>query len=269
MMARVLSIAGSDSGGGAGIQADIKTVTALGGYASSVITSLTAQNSLGIQSIMDVPPEFIRTQIKSVLSDIGADAVKIGMLSREDVIVAIANELQDLGNVPIVIDPVMIAKDGTRLLHKHANDALKRDLCPIATIITPNVPEAEELTGFRIQSVDDMRHAGRMLMSLGPKAVLITGGHLDVDEIPNLLTTDDGEHVITMMRIRTPHTHGTGCTLGSAIATRLAQGYPLPEAVKSAIDYVACAVQEAPGIGHGHGPLSHLNSFAKRSRSKR
>jgi hydroxymethylpyrimidine/phosphomethylpyrimidine kinase len=263
MMARVMAIAGSDSGGGAGIQADIKTVTALGGYAASVITALTAQNTLGIQSVFDVPPSFVRAQIKSVLSDIGADAVKTGMLAHKDVIVAIADELKGLANIPIVVDPIMVAKDGTRLLHKQANDALKRDLCPIATIITPNVPEAEELTGLPIRGVGDMRHAGRMLMTLGPKAVLVTGGHLDVDEIPNLLTTDDREYVFTMTRVKTPHTHGTGCTLGSAIATRLAQGYSLPDAVRDAVDYVACAVQEAPGIGHGQGPLSHSNSFSR------
>jgi hydroxymethylpyrimidine/phosphomethylpyrimidine kinase len=264
MIARVLTIAGSDSGGGAGIQADIKTITALGGYAASVVTALTAQNTTGISAVMDVPADFIRKQIRAVLSDIGADAVKTGMLAREDVIVAIADELKNVApSIPLIVDPVMVAKDGTRLLSKAANDALKRDLCPIASLITPNVPEAEELTGFSIRDQDDMRRAGEMLMSLGSKAVFVTGGHLDVDLIPNLLVTPDGEAVYTMKRVRTPHTHGTGCTLGSAIATYLAQGKSLNQAVEQAIAYVGCAVEESPGLGRGQGPIAHVNSFSR------
>lgn len=266
MIARVLSIAGSDSGGGAGIQADIKTITALGGYAMTAVTALTAQNSTGISALMDVPADFIRKQIRAVLSDLGADAVKTGMLSREDVIVAIADELKNVApSIPLVVDPVMVAKDGTRLLSKPANDALKRDLCPIATIITPNVPEAEELTGLKIRDVSEMRHAAQMLMSLGSKAVLVTGGHLDVEVIPNLLVTSEGEEVFTMKRVRTPHTHGTGCTLGSAIATYLAKGETLSRAVEQAVAYVGCAVEESPGIGRGQGPIAHVNSFSRRS----
>jgi hydroxymethylpyrimidine/phosphomethylpyrimidine kinase len=265
MIARVLSIAGSDSGGGAGIQADIKTITALGGYAATAVTALTAQNTTGISAVMDVPADFIRKQIRAVLSDIGADAVKTGMLSREDVIVAIADELKNVApSIPLVVDPVMVAKDGTRLLSKPANDALKRDLCPIAAVITPNVPEAEELTGLTIRDVNDMRRAGEMLMSLGSKAVLVTGGHLDVDVIPNLLVTSEGEEVFKMKRVRTPHTHGTGCTLGSAIATYLAQGQTLSRAVEQAVAYVGCAVEESPGIGRGQGPIAHVNSFSRR-----
>jgi len=264
MIARVLVVAGSDSGGGAGIQADIKTVTALGGYASSAITALTAQNSLGIQGMMEVPPAFIRQQIRAVLDDIGTDAVKTGMLARESVIDAVAEELRRRGDIPLVVDPVMVAKDGTRLLDKAANDALKRELCVLATVITPNVPEAEELTGFAIRDMDDMRRAGEVLMTLGPKGVLITGGHLDTEEIPNLLTTNDGEHVFTIRRVHSAHTHGTGCTLASAIATKLAQGLSLPRAVGEAVEYVQAAVHEAPQLGRGQGPISHMNSHARK-----
>ena len=264
MIARVLAIAGSDSGGGAGIQGDIKTITALGGYATSVLTALTAQNTTGISAVFDVPADFVGQQIRAVLSDIGVDAVKTGMLAHEDVIVAIADELRGIAlNTPLVVDPVMVAKDGTRLLTKVANDALKRDLCPIATLITPNIPEAEELTGFVIKDESDMRRAGEMLLSLGSKAVLVTGGHLDVDIIPNWLITPDGDEVFTMKRVMTPHTHGTGCTLGSAIATYLAQGESLARAVQNAIAYVGCAVEEAPGLGHGQGPIAHVNSISR------
>jgi hydroxymethylpyrimidine/phosphomethylpyrimidine kinase len=263
-MARVLTVAGSDSGGGAGIQADIKTITALGGFAMSAITALTAQNTEGIEAVFNVPPEFIAKQIRAVTTDIGVDAVKIGMLAREEVTVAVAAELGRLApGTAIVVDPVMVAKDGTRLLAKAANDALKRDLAPIATVITPNVPEAEELIGFQIRDLDEMRHAGQMLLSLGPRAVLLTGGHLDTDEIPNLLTTSEGQRVFTMQRVHSRHTHGTGCTLSSAIATRLAQGAALETAVGQAIDYVSRAVAEAPGLGAGQGPLAHLNSYVR------
>ncbi len=159
----------------------------------------------------------------------------------------------------------MVAKDGTPLLAKNAHDALKRDLFPLAALITPNIPEAEELLGFRIRDMADMRHASEMLMSLGPKSVLVTGGHLDVEEIPNVLTSDRGQHIFTMQRIHTQHTHGTGCTLGSAIATRLAQGASMEDSVREAVDYVAAAVKEAPGIGKGQGPLLHINSYVRRA----
>lgn len=264
MIARVLVIAGSDSGGGAGVQADIKTVTSLGGYATSAVTALTAQNTLGVHGVMDVPSAFVRKQIRAVLDDIGADAVKIGMLARESVINAVAEELRRMGNIPLVVDPVMVAKDGTRLLDKLANDALKRELCVMATVITPNVPEAEELTGLEIRDMDDLRRAGAMLMTLGAKGVLITGGHMDTEDIPNLLTTNDGEEVFTIRRVRSAHTHGTGCSLASAIATKLAQGLDLPSAVGQAIDYVSAAVHEAPGLGRGQGPIAHLNTYARR-----
>jgi hydroxymethylpyrimidine/phosphomethylpyrimidine kinase len=264
MIARVLVIAGSDSGGGAGIQADIKTVTALGGYASSAVTALTAQNSLGIHGVFDVPPSFVRKQIRAVFDDIGTDAVKTGMLAREAVIDAVAEELRRRGDIPLVVDPVMVAKDGTRLLDKAANDALKRELAPLATVLTPNVPEAEELTGLEIRNLDDMRRAGAMLMTLGAKGVLITGGHLDLEKIPNVLTTNDGHLVFTIARVHSAHTHGTGCTLASAIATKLAQGQSLAAAVEQAVEYVSAAIHEAPGLGRGQGPIAHLNSYARR-----
>jgi hydroxymethylpyrimidine/phosphomethylpyrimidine kinase len=266
MIARILVIAGSDSGGGAGIQADIKTVTALGGYAASAVTALTAQNTLGIQAVMDVPPAFIRKQIRAVADDIGVDAVKTGMLAREAVIAAVAEELRRMRGVTLVVDPVMVAKDGTRLLDKAANDALKRELAPLATVLTPNVPEAEELTGMEIRDLDDMRRAGTMLMTLGAKGVLITGGHMDLEDIPNLLTTAGGHQIFTIRRVHSAHTHGTGCTLASAIAVKLAQGLDLPSAVGEAIDYVSAAIHEAPGLGRGQGPIAHMNSHARRWR---
>ena len=268
MITRVLVIAGSDSGGGAGIQADIKTVTVLGGYATCAITALTAQNTLGIHAVMEVPTAFIRRQIKAVVDDIGVDAVKTGMLNHESVINAVAEEIRRIGNVSLVVDPVMVAKDGTRLLDKIANDALKRELAPMATVLTPNVPEAEELTGFEIRDIDDMRRAGEMLLSLGPKGVLITGGHMDLEEIPNILVANDGHEVFTIRRVHSPHTHGTGCTLASAIATKLGQGVPLFRAVKDAIKFVFAAVHEAPHLGRGQGPIQHLNSEARRTLSK-
>src|SRR5262249_52200580 len=206
----------------------------------------------------------VRQHIRRVLDDIGADAVKTGMLAREGVIEAVAEELQKSGPIPLVVDPVMVAKDGTRLLDKRANDALKRDLCPIATVITPNVPEAEELTGLEIRDINDVRRAGDMLMTLGPKGVLITGGHLDNEEVPHLLPTSEGEDIFTTKRVHSPHAHGTGCTLASAIATKLAQGLSLNSAVAQAVDYVSAAVHEAPGLGRGQGPIAHLNSYARK-----
>ncbi|MBO0333431.1 bifunctional hydroxymethylpyrimidine kinase/phosphomethylpyrimidine kinase [Sneathiella sp. CAU 1612] len=259
MQGRVLIIAGSDSGGGAGIQADIKTVTALGGYAATAITALTAQNTLGVEAIEEVSAPFVAQQIDVVLKDIGADAIKIGMLHRKEVIETVAELFEQLDRLPpVVLDPVMIAKGGASLIAAEASEAIKsRLIAPHTHVLTPNIPEAEQLTGMKINSLADMEKAGRFLLDMGPKAVLMKGGHSEGAEIIDLLVTAEGIHTYSHPRIDTPHTHGTGCTLSSAIATGLAQGLTIPDAVARAIRYVENAIFEAPGLGAGHGPLNH------------
>jgi hydroxymethylpyrimidine/phosphomethylpyrimidine kinase len=255
---RVLIIAGSDSGGGAGIQADIKAVTMLGGYAATAITALTAQNTLGVHGVMPVPDGFIVQQIDAVLSDIGADAIKTGMLHSAGVIEAVVAALvNNVGRVPLVVDPVMVAKGGAALLQPVAVEALKQLLVPLATLVTPNIPEAEALTGIAIESGTEMVRAGEMLLALGCKAVLVKGGHLDGDLLEDWLVTPTGAQQYTSPRIRTRHTHGTGCTLASAIACGLGQGLALADAVDRARTYVWHAINTAPGFGAGHGPLNH------------
>jgi hydroxymethylpyrimidine/phosphomethylpyrimidine kinase len=258
MRGRVLAIAGSDSGGGAGIQADVKTVTALGGYAATAITALTAQNTLGVAGILAVPPAFVTRQIEVVLQDIGADAVKTGMLGDAAVIEAVAEALQrSAEGVPVVVDPVMVAKGGARLLQSGAVDVLTRRLLPQATVITPNLPEAEALLGEAIPDVAAMHRAASMLLTLGVPAVLLKGGHLPGDTVVDLLATAEATEAFAAPRIASRHTHGTGCTLASAVATGLAQGMPLRDAVVRARDYVRRAIAAAPGYGAGHGPLNH------------
>jgi hydroxymethylpyrimidine/phosphomethylpyrimidine kinase len=258
MRGRVLAIAGSDSGGGAGIQADIKTVTALGGYAATAITALTAQNTLGVAGILAVPPVFVTQQIEVVLQDIGADAVKTGMLGDAAVIEAVAATLErSAKGVPVVIDPVMVAKGGARLLEPGAVDALIRRLLPLATVITPNLPEAEALLGETIPDVAAMHRAASMLLRRGVPAVLLKGGHLPDDTVTDLLATAEATEAFAAPRIASRHTHGTGCTMASAVATGLAQGMSLRDAVVRARDYVRRAIASAPGFGAGHGPLNH------------
>jgi len=254
---RVLVVAGSDSGGGAGIQADIKTVMALGGYATTAITALTAQDTSGVHGVHPVPPAFVRQQIALALADIGADAVKTGMLGDPALIEAVAGALAGAG-LPFVLDPVMVAKGGAPLLDPGAVATLKRRLLPLATLITPNVPEAAVLCGRAIESVDDMRRAAEALLTLGSPAVLLKGGHLEGPEVTDLLATADGTVAFTRPRLATRHTHGTGCTFASAIATGLAQGMALHASVARARDYVQAAIASAPGLGRGHGPLNHL-----------
>jgi hydroxymethylpyrimidine/phosphomethylpyrimidine kinase len=255
---RVLIIAGSDSGGGAGIQADIKTVTALGGYAMTAITALTAQNTLGVHGIFPVPEDFIAQQIDVVLSDIGADAIKTGMLHSAGVIEAIVAALQkQAATVPVVVDPVMVAKGGAALLQDDAVIALKTLLLPRATLLTPNIPEAEALTGLKIVNSADMQQAGHQLLAMGAGAVLIKGGHMEGDLLEDWLVTAEGVQRFISARIHTRHTHGTGCTLASAIATGLAQRLPMADAVDRARLYVTAAIRTAPGFGQGHGPLNH------------
>lgn len=267
MQARVLIIAGSDSGGGAGIQADIKTVTALGGYAATAITALTAQNTLGVEGIEAVKPAFVVQQIDMVLKDIGADAIKIGMLHRREVIEAVADYFdhqQDLP--PVVLDPVMIAKGGAALLAEEASQAIQHRLIGSHThILTPNIPEAEHLTGMKIEKLSDMEKAGRILLDQGPIAVLMKGGHSEGEMIVDLLVSPEGVQTFSHPRIETRHTHGTGCTLSSAIATGIAQGLPVKDAIARALRYIEIAIREAPELGAGHGPLDHghtVNRFS-------
>jgi hydroxymethylpyrimidine/phosphomethylpyrimidine kinase len=258
MKGRVLVVAGSDSGGGAGIQADIKTVTALGGYAATSITALTAQDTRGVHGVLPVPPGFVRAQIACVLDDIGADAIKIGMLGDAATIAAVADELAlRAPDVPLVLDPVMIAKGGTALLAPDAVATLVARLVPRATLLTPNLPEAEALAGFAIPDGSAMPRAAQALLALGARAVLLKGGHLAGDMLADVLATPQGCETFRGARIATRHTHGTGCTLASAIATGLAQGMALREAVMRARAYVRAAIAAAPGFGHGHGPLNH------------
>ena len=258
MKGRVLVVAGSDSGGGAGIQADIKAVTALGAYAATAITALTAQNTLGVQGVLPVPAEFLRRQVESVLTDLGADVVKTGMLGDAETVVLVAGLLEEFApGVPLVLDPVMVAKGGARLLDEGAVDALRRRLLPLATLVTPNVPEAEALTGMEIADLDAMRRAADALLAQGAAAVLLKGGHMPGPVVRDLLATADGAEVLERPRLETRHTHGTGCTLASAVAAGLAQGMALRDAVGRARDYVQAAIAAAPGYGAGHGPLDH------------
>jgi hydroxymethylpyrimidine/phosphomethylpyrimidine kinase len=255
---RVLIIAGSDSGGGAGIQADLKAVTALGAFGMTAITALTAQNTLGVHGVLPVPLDFLRQQIAVVLDDLGADALKTGMLADSATIDAVCDEITARApGLPLVADPVMVAKGGHPLLVPDAAETLKRRLLPIAAVLTPNLPEAEALCGFAIQDVGAMHQAAKALLALGPKAVLLKGGHLPGDEVVDLLATGARIEIFRDRRIATRHTHGTGCTLASAVAAGLAQGLSLRDSVIRARAYVRAAIASAPGFGAGHGPLNH------------
>jgi hydroxymethylpyrimidine/phosphomethylpyrimidine kinase len=253
---RVLIIAGSDSGGGAGVQADIKTVTALGGYAATAITAITVQNTLGVFAVHPIPVPIILAQARAVLDDIGADVIKLGMLGGLEAVEAVADLLAGAG-LPAVIDPVMIASAGAPLLEDRALDALRERLVPQAALLTPNAPEAEALTGVRVVTTDDLRRAGEALLNLGAKAVLMKGGHIEGPILTDLLITPSGETSFTGPRLETRHTHGTGCTLASACAVGLAQAMSLEKAVARAWGYVAEAIRRAPGFGAGAGPLNH------------
>ena len=258
MKGRVLVIAGSDSGGGAGIQADIKTITALGAYAATAITALTAQDTLAVHGILPVPPDFVRLQAETVLADLGADAIKTGMLGSVAIVETVAALLAERApGVPLVVDPVMVAKGGARLLEEDAVSALKRSLLPLASLLMPNLPEAEALTGLPITNLDEMRRAAEALLTLGVPAVLLKGGHLPGSVVVDMLATVDGITLLERPRIETRHTHGTGCTLASAVAAGLAQGMALPDAVMRARAYVQETIASAPGFGGGHGPLNH------------
>jgi hydroxymethylpyrimidine/phosphomethylpyrimidine kinase len=253
MKGRVLVVAGSDSGGGAGIQADIKTIMALGGYATTAITALTAQNTLGVHGVFPVPVDFVRLQMHCVLQDIGADVVKTGMLGEASLVEAVAAELA-ARRLPLVVDPVMVAKGGHALLPNDAIGALRQTLIPLATVITPNVPEAEILLGGKIRTAPEQQAAASSLLALGPAAVLVKGGHLPGPGLCDVLATASGVHCFEGTRLET---RSTGCTLASALAISLAQGLDLVAAIQRARAYVLAAIASAPGLGSGHGPLNH------------
>ena len=259
----VLTIAGSDSVGGAGIQADIKAISATGSYAASAITAITVQNTLGVSAVHEVPVDIITAQIKAVVNDIGADAVKIGMLSSPDVVRAVAGTLRELSIKNIVLDPVMVATSGDRLLKEEAIEVLRSELLPLARVITPNIPEAEILMGAQIRGASDLDTAARRLSLGGRSSVLMKGGHLEGEEtLTDVLYNAEEDRSITLhsRRILTPNTHGTGCTLSSALASYLAQGMALDDAARAAHKYLAEAIADGSrySIGHGHGPVNHF-----------
>ncbi|NKB48910.1 MAG: bifunctional hydroxymethylpyrimidine kinase/phosphomethylpyrimidine kinase [Alphaproteobacteria bacterium] len=258
MNGRVLIIAGSDSGGGAGIQADIKSVSALGGFAMTAITALTAQNSLGVHAIHPVDIDFVSRQMAVVLDDLGADCLKTGMLHNVEVIEVVADMIVDkAAGLPLVADPVMVAKGGASLLDDAAHAALIERIVPLAAVLTPNAPEAAALTGIDVRDEASQQAAGEALRGQGADAVLVKGGHIEGSQIVDLLVTGDGAMRFESPRIQTAHTHGTGCTLASGIAAGLAQGMDLPAAVARARAYVMAAIAAAPGYGAGHGPIDH------------
>lgn len=258
-MYRALTIAGSDSGGGAGIQADLKTFAALGVYGMSVLTSITAQNTVGVQGIYDLPPEFVGLQIDSVLTDIGADAVKTGMLSNTKIIALVAEKLRRYQVENLVIDPVMIAKSGDPLLREEAHVTLVHDLFPLAKVVTPNLHEARVLSRLPISNLEEMKEAAKAIHRLGPQNVVVKGGHLERESVDLLY---DGRQFLELPgpRVETKNDHGTGCTFASAIAAGLAKGQDVPTAVKAAKEYITQALQGAIDwqLGQGHGPVHHF-----------
>ncbi|MBR3286203.1 MAG: bifunctional hydroxymethylpyrimidine kinase/phosphomethylpyrimidine kinase [Bacteroidales bacterium] len=261
---RVLSIAGSDSGGCAGIQADLKTIAALGGFGMTAITAVTVQNTMGVKAVHAVPPDIIRGQIAAVAEDIGLDAVKSGMLADTDTVCLVAECLRKYHPPFYVLDPVMVATSGDALVREETAAALKRELMPLATVVTPNLKEAELLSGRRIETIEDMQAAASELLACGCKAVLVKGGHLDGGDMTDVLCIagEDRPHYLSTPRIPTGNLHGTGCTLSSAIAVCLALGHPLAEAVGRAKDYISEAIAAGADVttGHGHGPVCHSSS---------
>lgn len=256
-MKLALTIAGSDSGGGAGIQADLKTYSAHGVYGMSVITSITAQNTTGVLGIEDISPEMVFLQMKAVFEDLYPDAVKIGMVSNEGIIKAVAEGLKTYKPDKVVLDPVMISKSGSHLLKPEAMEALKRELIPLSLVVTPNLMEAGALSGMEIENKEDMKEAARRILDLGARTVVVKGGHLTGDALDVFY---DGKefYEITSERIDTENTHGTGCTFSSAIAANLALGYDLLESIKRAKHYITGAIKNSLDIGHGVGPTNHF-----------
>ena len=253
---RVLIIAGSDSSGGAGIQADIKACAAFGAYSMTAITALTAQNTVGVHRVELVSPDIVKAQIDACVYDIGVDVIKIGMLGSEVIIRAVHAAVEPLDAI-IVLDPVMVSTSGDRLLEEGAVGLMKDLLVPIADLVTPNVPEAELLTGLTVTDTDYLSKAGEAILEMGAYAALMKGGHLDTKSVVDVLVSEEGANVMTGPRLYTRHTHGTGCTLASAVAATLSLGANLDEAVASARDYVFEAIRTAPKLGQGNGPLNH------------
>jgi hydroxymethylpyrimidine/phosphomethylpyrimidine kinase len=262
---RLLIIAGSDSSGGAGIQADIKTASAFGVYAMTAITAITAQNTTGVTAVHAVPPDIVRQQIIACLKDIGADAIKTGMLANAAIVRVVAATLKEYApDIPLVVDPVMVATSGAALLKPDAEKTVIKQLIPLATLVTPNIPETKRLTGITRTDRVSLRKAAAILRDMGAKAALIKGGHSSKATIDDILIWEHGEDSYGFPRIKTRHTHGTGCTLASAIAANLAKGQPLPIAVAKAREYVQAAIADAPGFGKGHGPLNHMVQWTGR-----
>jgi hydroxymethylpyrimidine/phosphomethylpyrimidine kinase len=257
-MATALTIAGSDSGGGAGIQADLKTFAAHRVYGTSAITAVTAQNTLGVTMWKALPADLVIAQIEAVAGDIGADAVKVGMLANAAIVEAVAATIEELDLPLVVVDPVMVAKGGDRLLEAEAVDAIRLELLPRAHLVTPNIPEAEVFAQMAIRSVEAMHAAAERILRMGPRVVLVKGGHLDGPESVDVACTRDGSFELRKPRISSSSTHGTGCTLSSAIAANLALGSGDREAITKAREYLDGAIRHAPSIGRGHGPLEHF-----------
>jgi hydroxymethylpyrimidine kinase / phosphomethylpyrimidine kinase / thiamine-phosphate diphosphorylase len=255
-MKRILTIAGSDSGGGAGIQADLKTITVLGGYGMSAITALTAQNTLGVRGVHPVPVDFIKLQMETVLSDIGTDAAKTGMLATPEIVKAVAGELKRFKVEVLVVDPVMVAKSGDALLSEEARETLKEILLPMAFLVTPNLPEASVLCGFPVNDLETMKAAAKAIMGMGPRYVLIKGGHLEKEAVDVLFDGAEFERYESP-RLPNRNTHGTGCTYSAALATLLAQGLPVHDAVAEAKRFITRAIRLGLNIGSGHGPTNH------------
>jgi len=257
----VLTIAGFDGSGGAGIQGDIKTISALGCYATSVLTALPVQNTCGVKSIYPIPADVVETQLQAILDDIFPDAIKIGMVHTTDVVEAIVNTLQQYPEVPVVFDPVMVSTSGYRLLEDSTIEAIVKKLFPLAAVITPNLDEATVLTRMPVHTVDDMRIAGKKLMELGAPSVLLKGGHLDTTQLTSLYFTNDGRvHEYSFEKINTQNTRGTGCALSSAIASHIARGKSLRDAIALAQEYVHQAILTGKEVqtGKGNGPLNHF-----------
>jgi hydroxymethylpyrimidine/phosphomethylpyrimidine kinase len=264
MIGRVLVVAGSDSGAGAGIQADIKTIAALGGYATTAITAITAQDTRGVHDVMRVPPELVRRQMEVVLDDIGADCIKTGMLHDAAILAAVVDiVVAKAATIPLVVDPVLVASDGTRLMDEDALEILKRSLIPLTTVLTPNAPEAAALTGIAVDDLDAMQRAAEALVGLGAGAALVKGGHVDGDTVRDVFFDGRTATVLESEWIMTRHTHGTGCTLASAIAVGLAQGMPPLAAIRRARAYLTAALDTAPGLGNGRGPMNHMHVLAR------
>lgn len=254
-----LTIAGSDSGGGAGIQADLKTFHAFGVFGTSALTAITAQNTLGVAAVHPIPPGVVREQIRVVAEDLRPAAAKSGMLATAELVRTVAGSIREFGLRNYVLDPVMVASSGDRLLDRDAEGAVAEALLPLATLVTPNLYEAGILTGLPVEGVDGMRRAARALVEMGAEAALVKGGHLPGDgDVADLLWDGREERLWTRPRIRTRNTHGTGCTLSAAVAAGLALGRPLARAVEEALEFVSRAIAEAPALGAGHGPLNHF-----------